>query len=50
MRKIAFILALILTMIWLSGCNNRSNPTFKESEMAKVDSQIQNSSNKSIII
>ena len=33
MKKIALLLVLILTVLWLSGCTKRSNPTFNESDM-----------------
>gem|GEM_PF-3089074 len=35
MKKIAMLLILILTLLWLAGCTRHSNPTFKESEIVK---------------
>jgi len=37
MKKIAIALVVILTFMWLSGCTQRSNPTFKESDFVNVD-------------
>lgn len=35
MKKTAVLLVIVIMALWLSACNNRSNPTFKESDMVK---------------
>jgi len=37
MKKIALTLVIILTFMWLSGCTQRSSPTFKESDFVYMD-------------